>query len=295
MPEVSVIIPTYNRALTIGKSIDSVLEQTYKDYEIIVVDDGSTDNTYEVLRPYWEKIHYVFKENWGISSARNLGLEIAKGRYIALLDSDDFWKPEKLQKQIECFNKHQEYGIIATRCITNTVDRNFNTIELKKIRRSGKSGWIYKDLFNKNFLRTSSVLIKKECFQKVGYFDESLPRCNDIDMWLRISRKYPVGFINSPLTIYTRRPKEIRRDNIEGRKIWLQVLEKNYDPTLIPNYMYKKRIARIYNHIAENYFKKGNKEEGKRALYQALALNPFNLMALKNLFSLPFKGNIQFS
>lgn len=286
MPNVSVIIPAYNRAFIIGQTIDSVLQQTYGNYEIIVVDDGSTDNTYEALKPYWDKIRYEYKENGGIASARNRGLELAQGEYIAFLDSDDFWKPEKLEKQMQCFANQPEYGLVATRCVTNTVDRDFNTIEVNKIRRSGKSGWIYKDLFFRNFIRTSSVVIKNECFQKVGRFDEGLPRCEEIDMWLRISKKYPVGFINDILTIYTRRPKEIRHDNIEGRKIWVRVLEKNYDPDLIPKALYKKRMARIYTHIAENALKNGNKKEGRKALHHTLSLSPFNFRAWKDYLSL---------
>lgn len=282
MPKVSVVIPTYNRSFTVVKAIDSVLEQTYDDYEIIVVDDGSTDDTYEILRPYWDKIHYEFKENGGISSARNLALEVARGKYIALLDSDDYWKPEKLARQMECFANNTEYGMVATRCVTHKVDRHFNTIETNRIRRTGKSGWVYKDLFYRNYIRTSSVVIKKECFQELGGFDESLPRCNDIDMWLRISRKYPVGFINSVLTVYTRRPKEVRVDNIEGRKIWLDVLKKNYDPDIISHRLYKKRMARVYAHIAENMLKKGERGEVIKSLDQALSLYPFNLRAWKN-------------
>jgi glycosyltransferase involved in cell wall biosynthesis len=290
MPSISVIIPTYNRSITIGKTIESVLCQTYNDYEIIVIDDGSTDNTYESLKPYHHKIHYEYKENGGISSARNRGIGIATSEYIALVDSDDFWKPEKLERQMKCFRNHSEYGLVATRCITNVVDSHFKTIEMSKIRRSGKSGWIYKDLFYKNFIRTSSVIIKKECFRKVGGFDESLPRCEEIDMWLRISKQYPVGFINDILTVYTRRPKQIRHDNIEGRKILVRVLEKNYDPSLIPEASYNKRIARIYAHIAENSLKKGNREDGKKFLQKALSLYPFDLKARKNQLMLFLKG-----
>ncbi len=286
---ISVIIPTYNRAFIVGKSIDSVLQQTYNDYEIIVVDDGSTDNTHDSLKPYFNKIHYEYKENGGIASARNRGLEIAQGEYIALLDSDDFWKPEKLERQMACFHAHPEYGMVATRCVTNTVDTDFRTIEMNKIRRSGKSGWIYKDLFFRNFIRTSSVVIKKECFDKVGGFDESLPRCEEIDMWLRLSKQYPVGFINDVLTIYTRRPKEIRADNIEGRKNWLRVLERNYDPELIPKGLYKKRMAKIYNHLAEKMIKKGDKEEGQKHLQQALSLSPLDISVWKTYLLLNLK------
>ncbi|MBS3757577.1 MAG: glycosyltransferase family 2 protein [Desulfobacterales bacterium] len=289
MPHISIIIPTYNRSFIVGKAIESVLQQTYDDYEIIVIDDGSTDHTYENLAPYRDRIRYEYKENGGIASARNRGLELARGEYIALLDSDDLWQPEKLQKQMACFAAHPEYGMVATRCITHTVDSHFNTIEMSKLRRSGKSGWIYKDLFFRNFIRTSSVVIKSECFRKVGRFDESLPRCEEIDMWLRLSKTYPVGFINEGLTIYTRRPKEIRVDNIEGRRYWLKVLEKNYDPDLIPKGAYKKRMARIYTHLAENLIGQGSKEEGEKALRQTLSLSPLDFKAWKNYLLLYLK------
>ena len=290
MTAISVIIPTYNRSLTVGKAIESVLQQTYRDFEIYVIDDGSTDNTWDALAPYREYVFYEYKENGGIASARNRGLELAKGDYIAFLDSDDFWKPEKLQRQLECFSKHPEYGLVATRCITNRVDNDFNSISIRKIRRSGKSGWVYPALFCRNFLRTSSVMVKKECFQDVGKFDEAFPRCEEIDMWLRLSKKYPVGFINDTLTVYTRRPKETRHNKVEGRKFWLQVLEKNYDPELIPRSMYKKRLGRIYNHIAESALEDGNREEGKQALDSAFALSPLDFRAWKNYLFFLVKG-----
>jgi glycosyltransferase involved in cell wall biosynthesis len=290
MPKVSVIIPTYHRAFIVRQSIDSVLQQTYRDYEIIVVDDGSTDDTREVLKSYGDKIRYDYKANGGISSARNRGLEIAGGDYVAFLDSDDFWKPEKLQKQMTFFEANPEYGMVATRCLTNTVDRNFTTVSINKRRRYGKSGWVYKDLFYRNFIRTSSVVVRRECFDQLGVFDESLPRCEEIDMWLRIAKKYPIGFINDILTVYTRRPIEIRQDSIKGRKNWIRVLEKNYDQDLIPRAMYNKRMARIYAHMAENLLKKGKRQEGEKLLQQTLSLYPLNFRAWKNRFFLLMKG-----
>ena len=199
MPEVSVILPTFNRAKIVQKAIDSVLQQTYADYEIIVVDDGSTDDTQAVLEPYGNKIEYRYKDNGGISSARNHGIKLAAGRYIALLDSDDYWLENKLEKQIACFRYNPAYGMVATRCSSFDIDGNFDTVEpLGKIRaknRRGKSGWIYQDLFYRNFIRTSSVVIRRDCFAKVGLFDESLCQCEDVDMWMRMAMEYQVGFI----------------------------------------------------------------------------------------------------
>ena len=129
MPEVSVIVPTFNRAKIVPKAIDSVIQQTYRDYEIIVIDDGSTDNTKTVLRKYDDKIVYRYKENGGISSARSSGIEIAKGNYIALLDSDDFWLKNKLEKQMTCFKENASYGMVATRCSSFDIDGDFDTLQ----------------------------------------------------------------------------------------------------------------------------------------------------------------------
>ena len=286
MPEISVIIPTFNRAKILPKAIDSVLQQTYKDYEIVVIDDGSTDDTKEVLMRYGDKIIYRFQENKGISSARNRGIEIARGRYIALLDSDDYWLPEKLEKQVACFQKNPSYRMVATRCSSFKVDGNFTSSEpkeeIKKKSRSGKSGWIYKELFYKNFIRTSSVLIEQECFKKIGTFDETLYCCNDVDMWIRIAKEYEVGFINDILTVYTDNPKGISNDGLAGRKTYVEVLEKNYDPTLIPLRLYKKRMARMYAHIGKHYVRRGDFRMGKQVLLKSLFLQHFNIRALKN-------------
>ena len=286
MPEVSVIIPTYNRAKIVHKAIDSVLQQTYKDYEILVVDDGSTDNTKAALNQYGNNIVYRYKDNGGISSARNFGIENATGKYVALLDSDDYWLEKKLEKQMACFRENPSYGVVATRCASFEIDGNFDTIEpqgkIREKNRPGKSGWVYKDLFHRNFIRTSSVVIKLDCFAKVGMFDESLYQCNDVDMWMRLARQYPVGFINESLTVYTDNPKGVSTDSLSGRETYLQVLDKNYDPAMIPSKLYKNRMARIYSHIGKHYVKRGDLPKGKEALRKALSFQRFNFRALKN-------------
>ncbi|UCD33432.1 MAG: glycosyltransferase family 2 protein [Desulfobacterales bacterium] len=286
MPEVSVIIPTFNRAKIVPKAIDSALQQTYRDYEIIVVDDGSTDNTKAVLEPYDDKIEYRYKDNGGISSARNYGIKLARGRYVALLDSDDYWLDKKIERQMACFWDNPSYGMVATRCSSFDIDGNFDTVEPQgKIRaknRPGKSGWIYQDLFYRNFIRTSSVVIKRDCFAKVGLFDESLYQCNDVDMWMRMARAYQVWIINEPLTVYTDNPKGVSTDSLEGRGTYLRVLEKNHDPALIPSRLYKKRMARIYAHIGKHHVRRGDLGAAKQVLGKALSLQPLNFRALRN-------------
>lgn len=191
-PTVSVIIPTYNCAKYICETIDSVLSQTYKDFEIIVVDDGSTDNTKEVLKPYMEKIRYIYQKNGGRSSARNTGIKTARGRYVAFLDSDDLWIPGKLAKQVNILESNENIDFLFGdkqrfsddgRIITSSMfvkrgyDENF----------FGDSLYVrdaYKKLLQGSFIPTGTVIMKRECFDRSGLFDEAI-YAEDFEFWLR--------------------------------------------------------------------------------------------------------------
>ena len=197
MPTISVIIPTYNRANYITKAINSVLSQSYKDYEIIVVDDGSTDNTCQIIKNYNTKITYIFQENKGPSAARNLGILHANGKYISFLDSDDIWKKHKLRVQIDTIIKNPDIKINYTQEIWI---RNGIRINQKKIH-SKHDGWIFEQCLPLCIISPSSVIIHREIFNKTGLFDENLIVCEDYDLWLRISADYPIKYIEKPLII----------------------------------------------------------------------------------------------
>lgn len=273
---ISIIIPTFNRRDYITTALDSVLKQTYEDHEIIVVDDGSTDDTKDVLKPYQDNIRYFYQDNSGIPTTRNRGIREARGDYIAFLDSDDYWLPEKLERQIECFSKNPHYGMVATRCSSIRPDGR-----LREKNRPGKSGWVLIDLFKANFIRTSSAMIKKECLDTVGVFDESLPECEEYDLWLRIAKQYPVGFINDPLSVYTDNPEGVSTDSLAGRLLRLKVLEKDYLKECIPSPVYRKRLASNYHYVGRHYLRRGEKIEGRKYLKNAFSLNPMNF---KNAF-----------
>ncbi len=286
MPTVSVIIPTYNRANLVTKAIDSVLEQTFKDLEIIVIDDGSKDQTQEVLKSYQNKILYLYQENQGRASARNRGLEIAQGKYIAFLDSDDFWKPEKLHRQLHFFEQHPHYGVVATQCIVHVVDENLQTLKYVQGEEVHYE-LTYEKIFQRPFIKTPSVLIKRQCFEEIGNFNEYYRLLEDIDIWLRLARKYHIGFINEPLTVYTRGHEKEKRDSLEARINRLQISEKNYDPSLISKRVYKKRISSLHAHIGKHYIQRGEIQKGKESLLTALSIDRFNLRAMKQyLFAL---------
>jgi glycosyltransferase involved in cell wall biosynthesis len=273
---VSVVIPTFNRRDYITTALDSVLAQTYKNYEIVIIDDGSSDDTKEVLKPYQDAIRYFYQENRGISGARNRGIRESRGSYIALLDSDDYWLPEKLKCQVDRITEEPECGMVATRCSSIAPDGTF-----RKKNRPGKSGWILNDIFKANFIRTSSALITRKCFDTVGLFDESLPEGEEYDLWLRIAKQYPIAFINEPLTVYTDNPHGVSTDSLAGRLVRLKVLEKEYLKKSIPPQLYRKRMSRNYHYVGRHYLKRGKKSEGARYLRQALSLDPLNI---KNLF-----------
>lgn len=196
-PQVSVIIPTYNRAWIVKEAIDSVLAQEFADYELIVVDDGSTDATAEVLSGYGERICALRQKNKGVSAARNKGIQSAGGNLIAFLDSDDLWLPSKLDRQVAFFQKHPH----AVACQTEeTWIRNGLRVNPKKRHRK-PSGMIFEPSLELCLVSPSAVMIRRSLFDQVGLFDESLPACEDYDLWLRISCRFPVDRIATPLII----------------------------------------------------------------------------------------------
>ncbi len=195
----SVIIPTFNRAWTLGAAIDSVLAQSHDDFELIVVDDGSTDTTPDLLAAYGEKIRWLHQKNRGVSAARNAGIRVSRGSLITFLDSDDRWLPEKLAIQAAFLNAHPDVKICQTEEIWI---RNGVRVNPKK-KHAKPSGDIFQRSLSLCLVSPSAVMLRRELFDEVGLFDETLPACEDYDLWLRISCRYPVLLIDQPLIIKT--------------------------------------------------------------------------------------------
>ena len=196
--EISVIIPTYNRCDLLKRAINSVIKQTITPKEIIIVDNGSTDQTYQMVSSLFPEINYFIEKKRGVSAARNKGILESKSKWIAFLDSDDTWKPTKLEKQMEysVFNQ-DKYRIIHT---DETWYRNKKFLnQLKKHKKSG--GNIFKNSLQLCCISPSSVVLKKQIFDDYGLFDENLEVCEDYDMWIRITAKEEVGFLDSPLVL----------------------------------------------------------------------------------------------
>lgn len=200
MPMISVIMPVYNSLPYLKESYASVIAQTYADYEFIITDDGSTDGFDE-----WsttvddERVTILRQENSGASAARNTGILTATGKYIAFIDADDIWFPEKLEKQLEVLEHKPEYGLVYAH--VRSIDGRGRSRE--KEFQYNQEGWVWKELLRENFLVCGSTpMIRRECFDRVGLFDTSLKNCNDRDMWIRIARHYPFAVVPEVLVSY---------------------------------------------------------------------------------------------
>jgi len=192
MPSVSVIIPTFNRAKKVVRAISSVLYQTFLDYEIIVVDDGSTDETKTVISQLASHITYVTNiHNLGVSASRNIGIRKSRSQLIAFLDSDDYWLPEKLAVQVDFFERYPDALICQTEEIWIRKGRRVNP---KKYHLK-PTGNIFGPSLRRCFISPSAVMLKRSLFDEIGMFDEGLPACEDYDMWLRITCRHPVYLI----------------------------------------------------------------------------------------------------
>ena len=196
-PLVSVVIPTYNRAWTLEKAVDSVLNQAYDPFELIVVDDGSTDETASVLGKYENRLQVVTQVNRGVSAARNAGIRRARGELIALLDSDDAWLPGKLKVQVDYFIQHPTCLICQTEEIWI---RNGVRVNPGKRHRK-EAGMIFERSLALCLVSPSAVMMRKSLLDEVGLFDERLPACEDYDLWLRIAWKHPVHLIHRQLIV----------------------------------------------------------------------------------------------
>ncbi len=203
MSRVSVIIPVYNSAKTVGEALDSVAAQTYTDYEIIVVNDGSSDQSENVIKKYMRPpldVTYVEQVNKGPGAARNTGLRLAKGEFVAFLDADDLWDKDKLATAVQAMDAHPEVKLVFTdmRHVVNNSLAHSSYLHERGYRHIA-SGHIYDNLLKGNFIFTPTVVLRRDALDETGQFDEQLPIAEDYDLWLRITRQYPVYYLDRPL------------------------------------------------------------------------------------------------
>jgi len=279
MAKVTVIIPAYNCAQFISEAIESVLAQIYKDYEIVVVDDGSTDTTAEVLKKYKGKISYVYQANGGPSKARNTGVVNSNGEYIAFLDQDDAWLPEKLQLQVELLEYNEKAALVYTDGYilgTGSFARPETWSRRIFQERQPRRGNVLTDLFLDNFILTSSVIVRKKCLEEAGIFDLSLPPVADYDRWMNIAALYEIDFINAPLVKHRDHSGCFKKNTMRMAANAIKVLNGALAayPALRQQLNCKadRRLARFYVILGKAYLAKGNIGQAWRNLRESVRL-----------------------
>ncbi len=270
MPKVSVIMPTFNRAAYLQEAIESVLEQTYIDYELIIIDDGSVDNTKEVCAKYGEKVRYLYQENKGSPSARNYGISQARGKYIALLDDDDRWVPHKLQIQVDFMEKHPELAFICSSAYV--IDQVDNATKFFGVSSSENS---FDHLILGNFVFHLTVLAKKEIILEIGGYDTNLLLCQDYDLWLRIAKKHPFCCIDEPLAYYRIHPQNISHKVEAALANEEEILRKKELMSDLPFFRVQHIRAVHYMQFAKNFIKIGAYEKAKMCFLKAILCSPF--------------------
>jgi glycosyltransferase involved in cell wall biosynthesis len=244
-PLVSVIIPTYNRVDYLKLALKSVLEQAYKNIEVIVTDDGSTDDTAKVVADFNDpRIKYFYQKNTSLPAAtRNLGLREASGEYIAFLDDDDLWCPEKLEIQVEYLRKHLEYYLVYSNAWF--IDENGVRDGLLEKLESFKGGKIFEELVRYNCIPQLTVLMKREVFEKIGFFNEdpTLRAIEDYEYWLRVALQYKIGFVKEPLAMYRVHSGGATHEINHAKQI-LKALSSVINDPSVPNK--NKVVERIY-------------------------------------------------
>jgi glycosyltransferase involved in cell wall biosynthesis len=204
MPKVSVIIPAYNAMRYLPKTLDSVLQQTFVDFEVLIINDGSSDTIIEWGAKITDtRVQLITQSNQGVSAARNTGIALAQGEYIAFLDADDLWEYTHLDKQVSYLNNHYEIGVVYT--WTQLIDESDRVTG--RIFASHAEGMIWQELLENDVISTgSSAMVRRYCLENIGGFDTELAHAEDLELWLRIARQYPIGVIKEPLTMYRQHP-----------------------------------------------------------------------------------------
>ena len=276
---ISVVIPSYNYGRYLRTAVDSALAQTARPMEILVIDDGSQDDTREVMQAYVPNpyVHYIYQENRGLSAARNTGILAATGEWVAFLDSDDAWHPQKLERVTHVIEKNPELSAVSSDNVC------FETVlpeaeRLRPDRQPLKSIGLRDLVYGVPFSGGSGAVVRRECFQRVGLFDESLRAVEDLEMWLRIAARYPMVRLQEPLNFV--------RVHATSMSAKADLMEQNHQkvvdkvfahiPELRGKWLWKRvATARLHRGVAIMHFEAGNRLAGRRSLRRSISACPW--------------------
>lgn len=274
-PMVSVVIPAYNVGWCVGKAIDSVLAQHFGDHEIIVVNDGSSDDTAAVLTAYGDAIRVIEQPNRGMSAARNTAIRAARGRYVAFLDADDWWLPDKLARQVELMEARPDLGFTST--AARVVDARGECLNLWQCRHDGTN--VLETLFAENAAIAggcSAVMVRRPLLERTGLFDENLRGFEDPDLWIRLAAVSGYACIPEPLVEILRREHSVSRNHVNMRESALRSIRKNR--MLLPprrrGGFWRNSLAGVYTDYAKGAYRAGHVGAALADVLRALLLSP---------------------
>jgi glycosyltransferase involved in cell wall biosynthesis len=288
-PTVSVVIPTRDRAQYIGQAVESVLAQTYPDYEIIIVDDASTDSTHEVLSPYIKNngVRYERQDSRGVSVARNHGVHLARGRFIAFLDSDDLFLPTKVEKQIALFAQEPELGFLH--CSFSKFDDRGSDLGVRDTSRH--QGMIYPQILQEwsVLMAIPCMLVRKDVFENVGGFDEQMSWAEDMDLWRRIAKNYRVGTVPEALVKVRVHSASTTFGKVGAADGFKRYLDKAFadDPALSSTFK-RRAYAKMHAKLAQNLLGEGKAAQMRTVRghsLKALASWPLQISAVLSIFA----------
>ncbi len=273
---VSVVTPVHDRAAYLALAVESVLAQGFPGVEHIVVDDGSTDGTPAVAARFGDRIRFVRQENAGPAPARNRALSLARGEYVAFLDSDDVWRPGRLARQVPMLDAAPRAGLLYA--AVDYVDEDGNPSPVRRSRRPTPSGWILPALLRHNVMETSTVLVRRRLVEEAGGFDPRLRWCEDHDLWLRIAIRNEAIYDSVPSVLMRRHPRQLIAEHERLVDADLEVLEGNLlrlrrdAPEHLP--LAQRALAEVRLRRADRRFREGRREEAEAELARALELRP---------------------
>jgi glycosyltransferase involved in cell wall biosynthesis len=286
-PLVSIITATYNMGNYVSMAVDSVLAQTYDNVECIVVDDGSQDDTREVMSAYSSDSRVKFiaqPQNCGQTVTKNRGLQESSGQIIGFLDADNIWKRDKLEKQLPFLDRDNKYGVVYS----DLELINGKGEVLDKIKRTYFEGHITAELLKHNFVNFNSALVRRECIEEMGPFDENFSMGIDWELWLRISTRYHFKFLDEATYYYRIWENQMSHNKLKrlnNAKNILEKFNKNYSDTVTPAEM-KAAWAKLYLDFARVYQQNKQLREAKQSMWQVITMQPYSFETWKSLIRL---------
>jgi glycosyltransferase involved in cell wall biosynthesis len=273
MPKVSVVIPAYNAMAYLPAAVESVLSQTFTDFEVLIIDDGSTDHIVSWVSGLTDpRIRLISQVNQGLSAARNTGIINAQGDYIAFLDADDLWAPIKLEKQVHCLDNHPTVGLVHTFMLFVDVQGK----STGRVMASDLAGEVWAQLAIRNAIACPSVMARRECFDRVGLFDQTLRSIEDWDMWLRIAAEYPFAVIKAPLAYYRQVPNSMSKNCKVMEASFNTMLEKAFQSALPHQLELKQQsYATAYLCLAWKAIQSNNQDVELAAHYRQQAVTHY--------------------